>query len=158
ADPRNLLRVVRLLVLDLLPGSRADCPKTPEPGVVDDEVQVAPVLRGFLQVVWAASFLVEEPQRKPLVNAHRFHAQLERLFTARIRDLLVIEEPRLLAQLRSGIALPCVNFEFLHLALHFLQFLRTQVRAKKAMGEYPLRACEVVDILPRRYHLIGWER
>jgi very-short-patch-repair endonuclease len=44
------------------------------------------------------------------------------------------------------------------LPLHLLEFLRAEVRAKEPVREHALRTRQIVDVLPRRDHLIGRER
>src|SRR5262249_36747892 len=128
ADPGDLLRVRRVLVNDLVTGPMPGPERATVAGVVDDEVQVGPVLRRLRQVVWRARLLIERAKRKSLVDAQVLHAEFLGTLPKRVGALLVIHEPRLLAQFGPGVHLPGVDFEFLHLPLHLGEFLFTKVR------------------------------
>src|SRR3954466_14989825 len=110
------LAVAQLLVADVVePGLRPEERRhAAEARVIDDEVQVGPVLRGLGNIGRLAEFRrVDRRRREALVDADvaeaRMAPQLVALahdeFVGRIRDLLVIEAPHAHEVVR-GVAVP----------------------------------------------------
>ena len=155
ADPGDLLGIGALGVDDLDAGAVGQPAVAAEAGVVDDEVEVGPVLGGLLQVERPARLLVERAQRQPLVDAEVLDAQRLGLLPERIGDLLVVHPPGLLADLGAGVHLPGVDLQVLDLALHLLELGLAEVGPQQAVREHAPRAGQVVDELAGGDHLVG---
>src|SRR5262249_14852994 len=107
ADPRDLLVAGFLRRRDALAGAAGER-RNRRPAVarmIDNEVQIGPVLRSLLEIVWRARLLVERAERQALVHAEILHAELLRALPEGIGDLLVVHEPGLFAELGAGVHL-----------------------------------------------------
>src|SRR6185503_12845979 len=89
--------------------------------VINYKVDVREILRDFLDVFRMTVFFVEQPERKPLVNADSFHAELAASLPERIRDFLIVEPERPVTDQRAGIHFPRIDLERLDLALHLFE-------------------------------------
>ena len=120
--------------------------------------EVGPVLRRLLQVERPARLLVERAQRQPLVHAEVLDPQCLGLLPERIRDLLVVHPPGLLADLGAGVHLPRLDLQFLDLTLHLLELGLAQVGPQEPVRQHAARARQVVDELAGGDHLVGRQR
>ncbi len=109
-------------VLELLQRSVRQFDEGPQRGVIDDERDLRPVLRGLAQVPHRGVFPDLRPAllvvrgQQALVNADRSEAGLHALLVERIDALLVVQPPvrTLLGEedrIADGVALPAVGLE-----------------------------------------------
>ena len=95
--------------------------------MVDDEVQVGPILGGLFEIERPARFFVEGAQGQALMNAEILDSKCFGLFPEGVGDLLVVHSPGFLADLGAGVHLPGFDLQVLDLALHLLELGLAQV-------------------------------
>ncbi len=139
ADPGDFLRVVGFGIADFFAGAGGEKTRPAVGRVINDEVQIGPILGGFFEVERHAGFLVERAQRQAFVDAEVLDAELARSLPKRIRDFLVVHEPGLLAELGAGVHLPGVDLELFDLPLHLFEFALAEVRPQQTVRQNALR-------------------